>query len=116
MKLIILIFAILSYTLACTGDCMSCHPALKENILNDDRHVAMLGCIKCHKADPESMAECGSDCYSCHNVEKMSKQIKEHEVIVKCRDCHMKLKEKAFSVQEPAYQSSKKVLKDFLFK
>ena len=112
MKALFLLFFIYLNSFACTGDCFSCHPSLLKNIDNDNRHIQMKGCINCHRADPESMAECGADCYSCHSVEKMEKQVKEHAVIRACRDCHMKLKEELLSGAKT--QSKQKSIKDFL--
>jgi len=61
------------------------------------------------------MAECGSDCFACHAIEKIEKNnIKEHRVIRECRDCHMEIKKKMF--ESPAFegQSTQKPLKEFL--
>jgi len=76
---------------ACSGDCLSCHPALAKNILSDERHKPMLGCKKCHLKEEGGLSECGKDCFSCHPIEKIDKSVKEHEVIESCRSCHMKM-------------------------
>lgn len=113
MKIIILIAAAYTYLMACTGDCLTCHPKLVPTIHTDVRHKPMLTCIKCHSADPEKLADCGSDCFSCHSIEKIEKpNIEEHKVIRECRDCHMKLKEQMFSA--PPKQSTQQPLKEFL--
>lgn len=113
MKIITLIFIAYISLMACTGDCLTCHPKLVPTINEDVRHKSMLTCIKCHPADPQKMADCGSDCFACHSVEKIEKpNIAEHKVIRGCRDCHMKLKEELFSA--PVEQSREQPLKDFL--
>jgi hypothetical protein len=94
---------------------MTCHPALMKNINADIRHKPMLTCIKCHSANPNSMAECGSDCFACHPVEKIEKaNIVEHKVIRECRDCHMKMKVQLKIDALPQGQSSMPTLRDFL--
>lgn len=76
---------------ACSGDCLSCHPALADNILSDSRHIAMLTCKKCHLNEEAGMAECGKDCFECHDISKIDKTVREHDVIESCRECHMKM-------------------------
>jgi hypothetical protein len=101
--------------LACTGDCLTCHPALEANIQNDERHKPMLGCINCHAADPSKMADCGSDCFGCHPMEKIDKTgVREHGVIRQCRECHMRMKEELFDLTTPKEQSTTKPLKELL--
>jgi len=116
MKLLALLLLTISTSLfACTGDCLTCHPALLPTINSDERHKPMLTCIACHSADPNSMAECGSDCFSCHSVEKIEKaNVKEHMVIRGCRDCHLQLKKALFSTQPEPGQSHEKSLKEYL--
>ena len=100
---------------ACTGDCLTCHPALMPTIHKDKRHEPMLYCIKCHSAKPNAMAECGSDCFSCHSVEKIEKvNVPEHKVIRNCRNCHMKMKEAVTDISTPKDQSTVKPLKELL--
>jgi hypothetical protein len=61
------------------------------------------------------MAECGDDCFSCHPMSKINKpNIKEHDVIQGCRDCHVGQNEKLFDTMTPFDQSSGDSLKDFL--
>jgi uncharacterized membrane protein len=76
---------------ACSGDCLSCHPTLAKNILSDERHKPMLTCKKCHMNEEAGMSECGKDCFACHAIEKIDKSVTEHQVIEKCRNCHMKM-------------------------
>lgn len=113
--LFLALFGAVSALNACTGDCLTCHPNLVPTIKSDARHMPMTGCIKCHSAEPNSMAECGSDCFSCHPVEKIeSVGVKEHEVIRGCRDCHVKLKETVSDIATPKDQSTIPTLKEIL--
>jgi hypothetical protein len=113
MKIITLILLTYISLLACTGDCLTCHPKLVPTINTDIRHKPMLTCIKCHLANPQKMADCGSDCFACHSIEKIEKpNIQEHKVIRGCRDCHMKLSQELLSV--PSKQSHEQPLRDFL--
>lgn len=105
----------LSALIACTGDCMTCHPGLMPTINEDMRHKPMLTCINCHSAEPNAMAECGSDCFACHPVERIEQQpVAEHGVIRKCRDCHMAMKEALLDISTPKDQSPFKPLKELL--
>ncbi len=100
---------------ACTGDCMTCHPALLKNIDADHRHKPMTTCIKCHSANPQSMAECGSDCFACHPIARIEGvRVPEHAIIRECRDCHMKLKANLDLENAPKGQSVMPTLRDFL--
>lgn len=100
---------------ACTGDCLTCHPKLMPTIEQDARHKPMLGCIKCHSADPNAMAECGSECFACHPVEKVEQiGVPEHAVIRGCRDCHVKIKEQLSDIATPHNQSMLPPLKELL--
>jgi len=114
------LFALLlfSYTLlACTGDCMTCHPKLVPTIHEDARHKPMLTCINCHSADPNKMADCGADCFACHSMKKInSANVREHDVIQGCRDCHVGAIEKIFDTSNSLNQSKEESLKIFLLK
>lgn len=117
LKLLILLFIFGFYypLSACTGDCLTCHPKLVPTIHEDLRHKPMLGCIKCHSADPNAMAECGSECFACHPVDKIEKvDVKEHKVIRGCRDCHVKLKAAVTDIAAPRGQSVTPSLKELL--
>ena len=88
------IIAVISFfvlsLIACTGDCLTCHPKLVPTIDSDERHKPMLTCIECHSPEPNSMAECGDDCFGCHSISKIeSAGVAEHMVIRECRDCHV---------------------------
>lgn len=94
---------------------MSCHPALLKTIDTDLRHKPMLSCIKCHSPDPAKMADCGSDCFACHSMEKIDRaNVSEHTVIRECRDCHMKMKIQLDVNTLPKGQSVMPTLRDFL--
>jgi hypothetical protein len=115
MKWIAVLFGFSVALWACTGDCMTCHPALLKNIDSDMWHKPMTMCIKCHTANPEKMADCGSDCFACHPVAKIEAvRVPEHAVIRECRDCHMKLKVSLKIDTLPQGQSMKPTLRDFL--
>ena len=116
MKIIIFITILSNLLFACTGDCLTCHPNLVPNIHKDKRHEPMLTCIKCHSADPNSMAECGSDCFSCHKISKIEGiGVKEHDVIRGCRDCHMKLHDQLQNLDlNPTQSQGHEPLKTFL--
>ena len=112
MKLLIILFTLTLALLACTGDCLTCHPNLVPSINEDTRHKPMLTCIECHSANPNSMADCGSDCFACHPMSKINGLgIKEHDVIQGCRDCHVKMKEELFGIPTKGQST----LKDTLF-
>lgn len=112
----LILLSFLSYQLfGCTGDCLTCHPILVPTIEQDERHKPMLTCINCHSVDPNSMAECGSDCFGCHSMKKINAAgVREHDVIQGCRDCHVGANEKLFDLSKSFDQSSPESLKDFL--
>ena len=117
MKYIFLLLLFATSIVACTGDCMTCHPKLIATINEDLRHKPMLTCINCHSADPNKMAECGADCFACHPMSKINKaNVREHDVIQECRDCHIGAKEKLFDISNSFDQSHTDTLKDFLNK
>lgn len=93
------IFFFLQWSWACSGDCLSCHPSLAETILTDARHKPMLTCKRCHAEEEGGMSECGKDCFSCHDIEKIDKSVREHDVIESCRNCHMNMPVKLQSQQ-----------------
>jgi hypothetical protein len=115
MKTVFILLIGLVPLLGCTGDCMTCHPALLKTINTDLRHKPMLTCIKCHSADPAKMGDCGSDCFACHPIAKIEgAHVAEHVVIRECRDCHMKLKIQLGIDTLPKGQSTMPMLRDFL--
>ncbi|MCX6073684.1 MAG: hypothetical protein NTY39_05115 [Campylobacterales bacterium] len=115
MKWIVIMIGFTISGWSCTGDCMTCHPALLKTINTDLRHKSMLTCIKCHSADPAKMGDCGSDCFACHPIAKIEgARVAEHTVIRECRDCHMKLKTKVEFDVSPKGQSVMPTLRDFL--
>ncbi len=89
MKSILLLIMFSIYAFACSGDCMSCHPVLKESI-KKPHHVILNSCIKCHTTVPEGMTECGGDCFQCHSQNKLIKSDrKEHQSLGTCKKCHI---------------------------
>lgn len=115
MKYLLTLILFTVTLLACTGDCMTCHPKLIKTIDTDARHKPMLTCIECHSPDPNKMADCGADCFGCHSMKKIyAAKVKEHEVIQGCRDCHVGLNEKIFDTSKSFNQSQNEALKDFL--
>ena len=112
MKLLVVLLLSNIYLFACSGDCLSCHPSLEATILTDERHSPMLGCIKCHSAETGGISECGKDCFSCHPIEKINPDVKEHEVIEKCANCHKKIP--VLEMQMPL-QSEESTMKSLLF-
>ena len=74
---------------ACSGDCMSCHPSLKNSI-NQEHHKILTSCISCHTKTPATMVECGGDCFSCHSQNKLiSSNRIEHKNLSACKTCHI---------------------------
>lgn len=115
MKIVLLLLFMIISGWGCTGDCMTCHPALLKTINTDLRHKPMTTCIKCHAANPEKMADCGSDCFACHPQAKIEQtRVAEHSVIRECRDCHMKMKTKVELPTLPQGQSNQPTLREFL--
>jgi hypothetical protein len=63
------------------------------------------------------MADCGADCFACHSMKKInSANVREHDVIQGCRDCHVGVNEKIFDALNTSNQSKNESLKDFLVK
>jgi hypothetical protein len=59
------------------------------------------------------MADCGANCFACHSIKKInSANVKEHNVIQSCRDCHVGADERIFDASNSFNQS----LKEFLVK
>lgn len=115
MKFLAMLSFITATLFACTGDCMTCHPALIPTIHEDARHKPMLGCVKCHIPNPDSMSECGKDCFKCHTQDKIDRpNVREHDVIRNCRDCHTKMQEELFEIPLNPGQSHQQPLRDFL--
>jgi hypothetical protein len=107
--LIFLIFCIYSY--ACSGDCMACHPILKESI-KEKHHQILTSCIACHTKTPDTMSECGGDCFSCHSQNKLIESNRvEHQSLASCKECHIN-KEDLF--KNPSINNSGSTLIDLL--
>lgn len=116
-KIITAFLLLLTYVLACTGDCLSCHPKLKPTIQTDLRHKPMLTCKKCHMKVESGVSECGKDCFTCHPMENIDKSVAEHKVIQGCKDCHVKIP-KIFNSMGGNLGSSmnNSTLRDLIFK
>jgi len=110
---------------ACSGDCVTCHPKLlqKNNKLDEDHRILNL-CKNCHidgtkiemvehnstypldyrivKVDDlnkSTHSACGSDCWQCHDIEKVGKiDIPEHKALPKCIKCHIKIKKEVLKL------------------
>lgn len=91
----------LAIAYGCTGDCASCHTQLDYK--QDPRHAPMLECKSCHTE--EKMASipmgdiCGSDCFACHNAQKLQTQklAPDHQIINTCISCHKNLAKDTFN-------------------
>ncbi len=115
MKFLASLILFSNLLLACTGDCLTCHPKLVPTIKEDIRHKPMLTCINCHSPNPNKTADCGADCFACHSMKKInSANVKEHDVIQSCRDCHVGVGEKIFDTSNSFNQSLNESLKEFL--
>lgn len=79
IKYIFVLTLFITSIFACSGDCMSCHPVLKESI-QKPHHMMLNSCIKCHTTLPEGMTSCGGDCFACHSQNKLinSNTVPEH--------------------------------------
>ena len=100
------ILVLAQWAWACSGDCLSCHPSLAENILTDERHKPMLTCKTCHENEEAGMSECGKDCFACHDIAKIDKTVREHDVIESCRNCHMNMPVKLEAKQNSSSESN----------
>lgn len=89
MKIVLLFIFLTLYSFACSGDCMACHPVLKESI-KEKHHQVLITCIACHTKTPTTMVECGGDCFACHSQNKLidSNRI-EHQNLSTCKSCHI---------------------------
>jgi hypothetical protein len=89
IKKIVLFFILSIYSFACSGNCMACHPILKESI-KEKHHKVLTTCISCHTKTPNTMVECGGDCFSCHSQNKLIESNRiEHKNLATCKECHI---------------------------
>lgn len=89
MKSVILLILMTIYGFACSGNCILCHPKLKDSI-DKPHHKLLHSCIKCHTKLPEGMTECGGDCFECHSRNKLIKSNTiEHQKLSACKECHI---------------------------
>lgn len=97
IKFFLMFFSLSLYSFACSGDCISCHPILKESI-KEKHHEVLTSCITCHTKAPASMTECGGDCFACHSQNKLIKSNRiEHQNLSSCKKCHIN-KEDIFKI------------------
>ncbi|MDR2905357.1 MAG: hypothetical protein LBU73_05350 [Helicobacteraceae bacterium] len=87
MKRILIFLTLFSAALACSGDCLSCHPKLSGEIGRDLDHKTLSACVLCHKDVENPKAECGGNCLSCHV--KVGKETREHGALEGCKICHI---------------------------
>lgn len=95
MRVLLVLASFLYILYACSGDCLSCHPVLKDKI-EEPPHLLLKKCIECHKDDNiEAMGSCGGDCFACHNKEKVinSTSVDSHRELESCKTCHFKADE-----------------------
>ena len=89
MKIVFLFIFLTLYSFACSGDCMACHPVLKESI-KEKHHQVLTSCIVCHTKTPATMTECGGDCFACHSQNKLIESNRiEHQNLASCKECHI---------------------------
>ncbi len=81
--------------LACSSNCLECHPKLKNLEYNKTNkyykeHHFLITCTKCHPNHPEKdMNKCGADCFECHSRKKLvNMPIPEHKKLKSCIKCH----------------------------
>ncbi|WP_457594436.1 hypothetical protein [Hydrogenimonas sp.] len=78
---------------ACSGDCLACHPVLKKSI-DAPHHRVIKRCIECHKGRSTGASSCGSDCFDCHDRNRLARSsLPEHRAIAGCARCHISPKE-----------------------
>lgn len=95
MKVVLVLFSFIYFLYACSGDCLACHPVLKDKI-DKPPHQLLKKCIECHIDDKsESMGSCGGDCFACHDKDKVinSMSIDSHKKLQNCKSCHFKADE-----------------------
>ena len=95
MKKLSALFLSVCIALACSSDCLECHPKLKpleydkKNKYYKEHHF-LITCTKCHpNHNDKAMSECGADCFDCHSRQKLiHTNIKEHQRLKSCTRCH----------------------------
>lgn len=88
MKYLIYLVALSSLSFACGGSCVECHPRLQPILLEKD-HALLNSCVTCHDK-PIKDAQCGKDCFDCHDRGRLysDASVKEHQAIKECYVCH----------------------------
>ena len=125
-------FFLLENVTACSGDCVACHPKLiKKDGKMDKKHEVLERCKTCHMDDSKieiidknvseinssnikifknegnstantNHTECGSDCWQCHDIIKVSSiNIAEHKVLKKCIECHITIDKNFLKKETP---------------
>jgi hypothetical protein len=84
-----------AFVLACSSNCLECHPKLKQLEYNKTNkyykeHHFLITCTKCHPNHPsKGMDECGADCFDCHSRQKLiNTPVPEHQKLSTCTKCH----------------------------
>ena len=89
MRIFLFLILLSLYSYACSGDCMACHPVLKESI-KEKHHQVLVSCVSCHTKTPTTMVECGGDCFACHSQNKLIDSNRmEHQNLSACKSCHI---------------------------
>lgn len=101
-KIIILSLVIIgSVSLACDGNCVSCHPVLIKAGTFDDNHKILKNCTNCHTPNGNDHGQCGNDCWSCHDIQEVSRiDIPEHRILPTCIECHQSVNKKLFDISD----------------
>ena len=90
MRILFILISTYLYIFACSGNCVSCHPSLNGESINQKHHLVLKSCISCHTKTPSTMVECGGDCFSCHSQNKLIKSNRiEHQNLASCKECHI---------------------------
>jgi len=113
VRIFFLLILGLSLSFACSGDCITCHKALKKQI-NTPEHEILKTCLKCHqKLGKQISSACGGDCFSCHSKKALldKTNISAHSELVTCNKCHFDKEEIFNSPNSTGFNFN---LKDFL--
>ncbi|GHV06837.1 hypothetical protein AGMMS50229_12390 [Campylobacterota bacterium] len=89
MRGLLIFFALYALSLACSGDCVSCHSSLNGKLGRDSDHAVLRECIDCHREITNPSAECGGNCFSCHSSSAINKTTAQHRTLPDCKTCHI---------------------------
>ena len=105
-----ILFIFTTYTQACEGDCVVCHPNLvQENGKLDKDHAILVTCKTCHTQEEMEKIDmgsgCGQDCWDCHDIKKVTaSNVEQHKGLQACIDCHVTIdKSMLGGVSAPAF-------------